>query len=562
MQMLARWRRATTLALSSITALEDEIGRKTESIREAGAKIVDKDATIASVEHERAALQMYAHRLELHLARLLEACVNEFSGVHATPIGSSPASSSDRLPPDTLASFFAQLTRPSPSGERNNAATTQGVLASQIAELRQAVREGTGSERVKKFFEALEVAPDEPERLDHVRGQSMPVPSTHGQTAAAVDGTTRRALAFVGLPITSETSVIPAKSVSLDAVSSAMTALTGGAASVPNAQHLSSQPLALEKPAIDTVSLEIDLHPSLYPGATVGQLKAAVAARTGRQPHAISLFGHALVNDSQLLIDAGVPMTARIDVAFLGSAAAAPTGGMPTAASDRRAPPTPSGPHISMPLAPLPYIAHAAPPPTGKQPLPIPTPHNGPLELSTAPAKEALAITSPASHQEGESANAAQQALDSRDPDMSDMGVDEGPASLISEGIPTSLPATVPPAAPEPSSKPMKRAPADDGSASAPSTVAPPLQDDLEPAPFIDTRPSSQPPSAPPSAMPSAAPTAAPASMSEATSEREKEAAVAVAVAEMAAPSTPVTMEKAAPASQSEETAPCLESVV
>jgi chromosome segregation ATPase len=74
-EVLSRWRSSTSLALHTISSLEQELARKTEALREAHARSADREATLASSDAEKEAIRVYATRLEEHLGRLVEASV-------------------------------------------------------------------------------------------------------------------------------------------------------------------------------------------------------------------------------------------------------------------------------------------------------------------------------------------------------------------------------------------------------------------------------------------------------------------------------------------------------
>jgi hypothetical protein len=463
-EVVARWRRSTTLALSSIASLEEESARKTDHVRDLGVRLADKDAALASVEAERDALKAYANRLELQLGRILEAeamgtggAASEFA-VAAQAINAAagkPAASGPLSPSAAVvAAAMNRVRSSSPSAAAFEVASETGLgdgLQTRIAELRNAVREsGPDSDRVRRFFDALDGAAVAPTGAGASQMAPRGAPATPAAASSAasavpaspafpfagfatgeadVEATLRRAMAFVTLVQQQQKQQQQPQTPSgAAALPSARAAALGAtlSAGLVTAQPLPATPVlqagmglgpALGLPSGARVSsLDIDLDPALYQRATVGALKKAVAARSGKVPLSIVVGGKLLDADDALLRDVGIPVKARIQVVFGEEAPAAVAGAGSIAAvpsAPATAPAAPSGPHPGSskrgpiaappPYMPVPHTpmpagpqatlpAHMSPPRT-KQPLSMPSPHAAPQILAQQLAPEVTTET-------------------------------------------------------------------------------------------------------------------------------------------------------------------------
>ena len=347
-ELAARWRRTTTLAQVAIAQLETAAERRADALKEAARRLADKDAALASVEAERDAARDHASRCEWHLGALMHM-------LQARPVqGAASGNAASAIGADAVASALATLlgaVSPAPGGGGGVGAHRTAVrrraslspaargavhataaslntsppprgsatsLAAQLGELRSAVAEGLDSDRVRRFFDSL------------------------GGVYSATG--------------------------------------SGRSPAQPPAPQLPFEPAPGSPAAFSTSTLEIDLHPSLYKAATVGQLKAAVAAKTGRRTVAISHAGTAFARDDARLVDLGVPMCAKIDVVF---AAATSPARLPALVPLVPAPLAPTGPHIPTVSDPLPPPPSHAERPRGKAAAPTPMPHEtGPTSLT------------------------------------------------------------------------------------------------------------------------------------------------------------------------------------
>ena len=466
-EALARWRNSTALALHTIASLEEELARKADALRDSHARGADKGAALASSEAEKEALRLYASRLELHLGHMVEAAVASGAqgargaaalgaaaqGVAAPAepaAGLPPASAavSPQLPPQILAALRGLLAATSMPG---GSATAPSATVDEVEGLRSAVREG--SDTVSRFFASLDAAAhlqNAPSNDAAVLASSSSTTAPpgaadssgdlakqHEQALRNVDATLRRALAFAGVEAQPPIPASAPRATPLPAVASAL-------ARLPVAARASAHALPLATPAPSTASaaamspslpslapaaaagpssrgavLEIEFDPQLHARATVGQLKAAVAAKAGKTPLSIAIGGRVLHDDASRLVDVGVPVRASIEVLFgkghEGSPAAvlaqpapaasshepvsarAPLPPQPPAPASASAPasvpapapaPAPVAPHVPRPSAPLPVHAKLSPP-MQKQPLTSPAPHRAPRGLSAISKEDA-----------------------------------------------------------------------------------------------------------------------------------------------------------------------------
>ena len=146
--------------------------------------------------------------------------------------------------------------------------------------------------------------------------------------------------------------------------------------------------------------LEVELHPAMHAVATVGALKAAVAARAGRGlPLQVRLAGGGggggggplLLDDAALLPHAGVPLRAALEVVFddgdgeHGGAAAAPAPSEQQQQQQQQRTSRPRLGHASalQPLEPQPPPSPPQRRPAQKAPLCAPAGHATPSALAT-----------------------------------------------------------------------------------------------------------------------------------------------------------------------------------
>lgn len=494
-EVLARWRRSTTLALNSISSLEEEISRKGEAIKELHTKLADKDAALASSESEMEAVRIYAQRLELHLGRILEAAAGgatDAFGVSASSKGSSSGggasdnANSSPLPAPLMAALRGLLA--ATTGSNGDSPLAAGVVGGGVAStprasnaevdtLRTALKEGSHS--VLQFFADLDatypaVVPASARKVMPANGAApsssasaaaavgsppmspagasadaastaavaagaastpagagepgesgpsdakSPLALQHEQALRNIDATLRRALAFAGKspiqqqqhhhhasgtttsssrsrsPRTSSSSLSPRGILSSSAQAGGAGAAVGSASGSPrrSASNSSSSGAAAGTAQTTRVaSLEIEFDPLLHSRATVGQLKAAVAAKAGRKPLSIAIAGRPLTEDAAKLVDVGVPLKAAIEVVFesvnvnnnsngqIGDAHLRHT--ISSAAKTVQAvqPPALPQPHVPRPAAPLSMPSKLSPP-LQKRPLASPIPHRAPQGLS------------------------------------------------------------------------------------------------------------------------------------------------------------------------------------
>jgi Ca2+-binding EF-hand superfamily protein len=206
-EFLARWRRSTTLALTSIDTLEKELARKTDAVADLSVRLADREAVVASGAQEREALRAYAQRLEGHLGRMLDAA----AAVQQQEQGEGPASSL----PEPLAAALRDLQQAAagvhttevggagaagqrggspggPGGAPSASAAPAGMAspsvgATAVADvegLTNAVREG--GDTVLQFFAELDASyPPPPASADRVLGRGGGTPIADSVTAGA-----------------------------------------------------------------------------------------------------------------------------------------------------------------------------------------------------------------------------------------------------------------------------------------------------------------------------------------------------------------------------------------
>ena len=223
---------------------------------------------------------------------------------------------------------------------------------------------------------------------------SPPCEKNHG--CDGYEATLQRALAFAHLEGVASSSSSSSSSSTTSAAS--FSATTSTLASSSSSSHAAASTTSAAANMTRT-TLEIDIDPSLYGRATIGQLKAALATKAGRGKGtviaAVYLSGTdvALNDDRATLTSAGVPVKASLDVVF---AAASDPGITSTATassitSKPSPPPRPSAPSPPRMLRTLQPLAPPAPPsPPQKQlrhkaPLPLPQPHGPPAGPLSAP---------------------------------------------------------------------------------------------------------------------------------------------------------------------------------
>lgn len=378
--VLSRWRSSTSLALHTISSLEQELARKTEALREAHARSADREATLASSEAEKEAIRVYATRLEEHLGRLVEAsvaAVNTASAdVNALPLQKPIIAALQQLMTETSKSKSA------PHISANTVSTPGDVEG-----LQSAVR--SGDTTVSLFFANLDAPNPSALTLSSAKTTSKIV--THKtndkddsildaseRSTRTIDVTLSRALDFArekALADEIESTLQRGNQTSSNNQDVTMNAASSSSSS-------SSPPSAV---------IEIEFDPDHLAEATVLHLMDALSAKSGRQVSLVKFGGKVLSDESAKLVDVGVPVKASIEVLFgvkqttkqstsILSNLNAETGGPNKAQLPPPPPPQIPVLHIPKTADPLPVHSKLLPPPK-RQPLISPTPHEAPKTL-------------------------------------------------------------------------------------------------------------------------------------------------------------------------------------
>lgn len=434
-EVLARWRKSTTLALNSIDSLESELAKKMETITEISTKyaekLTDKDTIIASLEAEKETLRIYAQRLEVHLGRMIEATaqIMDASNMDSAKDNGEVSSSSSSPLPAPLVTALKELLSAARTDYRNPSVnlTTNHHNPNTVADmegLKAAVKEG--SDNVVQFFADFDATysssssrtepshsshrsvssslseQPKPTALSHSNNSSSLSPSAslsmeHQQALRNIDSTLQRALAFTTQKTTDNSSK---KSNGNSSSNSSLSTKTSNIETSPTANSHSqpAETVVTPEPTKPTnvtsgkkvLSLDIELDPVMHSRATVGQLRTAISIKAGRKPLSLSINGKSLADDSAKLTEIGVPVKSTIEVIFDDPSSNSSTNNNSITAtltsvinSHNKKPPVPSQPtvHVPKPAQPL-SVPSKLSPPTSKQPLTSPAPHRAPRELS------------------------------------------------------------------------------------------------------------------------------------------------------------------------------------
>ena len=157
-EVVSRWRRATTLAVDAIGALEEELGRRGDAGRALSSRLTDRDARISSLEDEAArqgvliqSLCAYGSRLEGAVAQVIAAATDggAANAPHAATASGLSSSSSNSVA-HGLRSAAVSMGLLTSTAAATSATTT--ITVDTVDRLRSAVKSGT----VHAFFDVLD----------------------------------------------------------------------------------------------------------------------------------------------------------------------------------------------------------------------------------------------------------------------------------------------------------------------------------------------------------------------------------------------------------------------
>jgi hypothetical protein len=389
-EVLSRWRSSTSLALHTISTLEQELLRKTEALRDAHAKSADREATLVSSEAEKEAIRVYATRLEGHLGRLVEASVAAVN---------TASSDSNSLPiqKPIIAALQHLMNETALNKADNTQNSTRSVSTSgDIDGLQNAVR--SGDTTVSLFFANLDATYPSLSSTSTSTTSSSTSRSIMNRTSEneqnsiinserssrTIDVTLSRALDFAREKALAEENI---ETTTLQRTSH----LNDNTSSTPSSSSSSSSS-SLSSSAILEIEFDTDRHSE----ATVQQLIEALSIKAGRTVSKVKFQGKFLTNENAKLIDIGVPVKASIEVQFEYKTTSQTTTTTNSThhstaniessrfesvvkTNSHLPPPIPTL-HIPKNADPLPVHAKLLPPPK-RQPLVSPTPHEAPKTL-------------------------------------------------------------------------------------------------------------------------------------------------------------------------------------
>jgi hypothetical protein len=375
-EVLSRWRSSTSLALHTISSLEQELARKTEALREAHARSADREATLASSDAEKEAIRVYATRLEEHLGRLVEA------SVAAVNTASADANAIPLQKP-IIAALQQLMSETSNSKAVPHISASSASSSGDVDGLQSAVR--SGDTKVSLFFANLDATypPSLTSTKRNVTTRTSEkdesAPGTSERVARSIDVTLSRALDFAR------------EKALADDIESTLRVSKNATSDNDYTKQVNTNSSSSSSSSSSAI-IEIEFDPERHAEATVLHLIDALSSKSGRQVSRVKFEGKFLNNESAKLVDVGVPVKASIEVIFGvkqtmkqsitinsninkdGEGSSTKTTHLP--------PPPPQMPvlHIPKTADPLPVLSKLLPPPK-RQPLVSPTPHEAPKTL-------------------------------------------------------------------------------------------------------------------------------------------------------------------------------------
>lgn len=376
--VLSRWRSSTSLALHTISSLEQELARKTEALREAHARSADREATLASSEAEKEAIRVYATRLEEHLGRLVEASVAAVNTVSAD-VNALP------LQKPIIAALQQLMTETSKSKSAPHISANTVSTPGDVEGLQSAVR--SGDTTVSLFFANLDAPYPSALTSSSTKTTSKIVTHKTNDKDDSILDASERSTRTIDVTLSRALDFAREKALA-DEIEST---LQRGNQTSSNNQDVTMNAASSSSPSSPpSAVIEIEFDPDHLAEATVLHLMDALSAKSGRQVSLVKFGGKVLSDESAKLVDVGVPVKASIEVLFgvkqTTKQSTSSLSNLNAEPGQNKAqlppPPPPQIPvlHIPKTADPLPVHSKLLPPPK-RQPLISPTPHDAPKTL-------------------------------------------------------------------------------------------------------------------------------------------------------------------------------------